>query len=289
MPHTSVIRRRASDSATRRARQGCANRITAVLARLERQILAEREFYLFGNCNQFRMEVAVSLEARRDASTLLPDSGDRQLHDFLPSATVLLVRAGDRPVGTVTLFVDGPMGLPLDDSCRGLLDPMRCGARRIAEIGMLGVAADLAPAATRCVVMHLVKVAWICARRLEETSDVVAGIDPGHVGLAARFLMVPMTEVWSGLLPVRLDAGESELAFLGRYAGLSGDRDLDLFMRREEGWLIDWLKERRRTLSEPVLLALLRDRRVSFAALDVEKRHALEDAYLAYDLNEVLS
>ncbi len=288
MAHSGVIGGRASDSATKRARRGGANRITAVLAALERDILAEREFCLFGNCNQFRMEVATSLESRRDAAGLVASSSSQPPHDLLPSSVVLLARVGSRPVGTIALFVDGPMGLPLDSSCRGLLDPLRCGGRRLAQIGVIGLARDLAPASLRCVVRHLIKVAWTCARHAEEATDIVAGIEPRQAGFSARFSMLPMTETWAGILPVRVDITESELAFLGRYAGLPGDRDLDLFLRSEESWLIDWLKERRRPLAELALLELLADRREAFAALGVEQRHAFEDSYLAYDLSEVL-
>jgi N-acyl amino acid synthase FeeM len=289
MPHSSIARGRSSDSATKRPRHGGGNRITAVLAALEREIIAEREFFLFGSRNQFSMEVATSLTSRRDAAALLPAPCERGVHDLLPSSLTLLVRAGERPLGTATLFVDGPMGLPLDDACRRMLDPLRCSGRRLVQIGDLALREELHPLAVRAVVMNLIKVGLICARRIDGATDIVAGAFARHRRFTTRFSMLPITEAWSGVLPVRVALEESELAFLGRYAGLPGHRDLDLFLRREEDWITDWLKERRRPLAEPALLELLSDRRKAFAALSVETRHGFEDAYLAYDLSAALS
>jgi hypothetical protein len=289
MPQSSLTAGRSSDSATWRRRRAGGSRITAVLAALEREVLASRELHVFGNRNQFEMEVAVSLRARRQAAGLLPRSCPRTLHDLLPSATVFLARAGRRPLGTLTLFCDGSMGLPLDAVCPRLLDPLRCGCRRIAQIGAVGLAPALAPAAARCLVTNLLKVTLTCARQLEEIGNLVAGIDPRQAGLAARYSMRPMSPEWSGLLPMHVDLEQSELGFIGRYAGLPGNRDLDRLMRRGQHQLVRWLRERRRPLEESVLLALIAERREAFVALSVEQRHAFEDAYLAYDLSEVLS
>jgi hypothetical protein len=289
MPHTSVIRRRHSESRGRKALRAKGNRITAILEALEREVAAGREHYIFGPLNAYHLKVATSLESRRNVAELCPSRAAGAIHDLLPDTTVILALCEGRPVGSVAVYLDGPLGLPLDGTCRRLLDPLRCAGRSQGQIGRLAVARDLPLETARSVMLHLFKAAYVAARVVEGVDDVVAAVEPRHARFAERFFFRPMTELWGGKLPLRLDFGESEMAFLGMYAGRAGDRDLDLFLRRDQEWLADWLRAKRRPLGEEALLTLLSERRGAFSALSVEARHAFEDLYLAYDLNEVLS
>ncbi len=289
MNSSSTVRRRDSSTEGSRRRRAAGNRLTAILARLEREVMGTAENYVFGALNEFRAEVACSAAGRRRALALLPQSGPSTVHDLLPGTTVFTAEKFGAAVGTVSVFTDGPLGLPLDVSCRRLLDPIRCSARRLVEIGDLAVSRELEAPAARTVAMHLIKLAYLTARYQETATDLVAAALPRHARFARRFLFRPMSGEWAGVLPLRLDIWQSELSFLGQYAGRPGDRDLDAFLRNDEEPALDWIRKERRALPEEDLLALLEERREVYARLPIETRHAFEDTYLAYDIGRVLS
>ncbi len=61
------------------------------------------------------------------------------LHQAVPGNLVFLARDERRVLGTVSLIMDGPMGLPMDDVYREELEPFRQQGRRIAEVSSLAV------------------------------------------------------------------------------------------------------------------------------------------------------
>ncbi len=61
------------------------------------------------------------------------------LHQAVPGNLVFLARDERRVLGTVSLILDGPMGLPMDDIYREELEPFRRQGRRLAEVSSLAV------------------------------------------------------------------------------------------------------------------------------------------------------
>lgn len=58
---------------------------------------------------------------------------------LLPEATVLVAYDGEQPVGTMTVTVDSPAGLPLDGDYPAELDQLRAAGRKLVDYGSLSV------------------------------------------------------------------------------------------------------------------------------------------------------
>ncbi|WP_375754367.1 hypothetical protein [Corallococcus exercitus] len=58
-------------------------------------------------------------------------------HLLLPSTVVLVAKVDDEVVGTVSLHVDSPLGIPLDKTFADVMGGLRAQGRRLAEVGAL--------------------------------------------------------------------------------------------------------------------------------------------------------
>lgn len=58
---------------------------------------------------------------------------------ILPSSFVLVAKKGDEVIGTISLQVDGVLGLPIDNAYGKEVDAIRAQGRRVAEVGALTV------------------------------------------------------------------------------------------------------------------------------------------------------
>ncbi|MBW2527188.1 MAG: hypothetical protein JRI23_23605 [Deltaproteobacteria bacterium] len=58
---------------------------------------------------------------------------------LLPEATVFIAYEGDQPVGTMTVTIDSPAGLPLDGDYPAELDRLRAEGLKLVEYGSLSV------------------------------------------------------------------------------------------------------------------------------------------------------
>jgi hypothetical protein len=93
----------------------------------------------------------------------------------LPEATVMCAWEGDQIVGTMTVTVDSPAGLPLDKDYPQELAALRSQGRKLAEFGSFAIV-------QRCWgdgVAQLLSIA--CARmalRIHHATDIVIGIHP---------------------------------------------------------------------------------------------------------------
>lgn len=103
-----------------------------------------------------------------------------------PETAVILGRCGGMITATTTVAVDGPNGLSLDDVCRGELNVLRSGGRRLVEIGLL---ADRSPRGGHAVtaLLHLMRHAFFYARLVAAT-DIVIGVHPHHARFYQRML-----------------------------------------------------------------------------------------------------
>jgi hypothetical protein len=60
-------------------------------------------------------------------------------HGVLPSSRVFVAKVRGQVVGTISLIVDSPLGLPMDDIYGTELSSLRRGGGRIAEVGALAI------------------------------------------------------------------------------------------------------------------------------------------------------
>ncbi|XXF78428.1 hypothetical protein P2318_01345 [Myxococcaceae bacterium GXIMD 01537] len=63
-------------------------------------------------------------------------------HLLLPSTATLVAKVGDTVVGTMSLHVDSPLGVPSDKTYPDVLQALRAQGRRVAEVGALCIARE---------------------------------------------------------------------------------------------------------------------------------------------------
>lgn len=277
MVKKSTSRRKAPSTARKAPARARTGRVTRALRALEAEVLGTPADGPLDPQGRLRLRVAADLAARRSALALLGRAAGATLHDLAPDATVLLAERDLRPIGTATVLLDGPLGLPLDallpESAAGLRRP----GRRLAEVRGLAIVPELGPDA-QTVLFGLLRAACLAARQVGQAADLATIAPESHAELYRRLGAEPVGRCGANAL-FRVELDRLDDGLFRRYAGPPG-------MDAEE--LAGWLAHNRQPLSEPDLLALLAERRAAFAALPPDQRHAFEDMYLAYDLQKVL-
>ncbi|MDC0666197.1 N-acyl amino acid synthase FeeM domain-containing protein [Nannocystis radixulma] len=89
------------------------------------------------------LQVAFTLLHEAYAERGLEPTGDKKMritpHHVLQESLVFVAYEGDRPVGTISVTCDSPVGLPLDKDYRAEIDRLRDAGARLAEVGSLAV------------------------------------------------------------------------------------------------------------------------------------------------------
>jgi hypothetical protein len=162
--------------------------------------------YRFGTADEYEIRVVSSPPERERAWALVYRAYREKgyaapneqglwygLHDALPRTTTFLVerRTEDRtaPVAAMTLFFDSPLHLPADDAYRLELDALRERGRTICEIGSLACM-ESDPRRGLVTLKHLFKLAYLVAWRLEQVTDLVITVNPGHASFYRRKLLL---------------------------------------------------------------------------------------------------
>jgi N-acyl amino acid synthase FeeM len=101
------------------------------------------------------------------------------------SAAITLIAndAAGETVGTLTLGLDGPAGLSVDDTYRSELDAVRGAGRRICELTRLAVDES---AHSKSVLAALFSQAFLMGRVLHRATDVFIEVNPRHVAFYKR-------------------------------------------------------------------------------------------------------
>lgn len=100
--------------------------------------------------------------------------------------TLLAEDAHGRAAGTMTLYFDGPRGLPCDAIFRGELDALRATGRRPVEVARLAIAPEHRQA--QLLLRRLINLNFIYAKRVKGFDDFVIEVNPRHVAFYRRFL-----------------------------------------------------------------------------------------------------
>ena len=100
-----------------------------------------------------------------------------------PSAVTLIARAGGATVGTMTVGLDGPGGLSVDESYGEQVSAARSQGRRVCELTRLALAKQ---ANTKTVLSSLFALAYGIASALHDVTDVFIEVNPRHVGFYRR-------------------------------------------------------------------------------------------------------
>ena len=97
----------------------------------------------------------------------------------LPSARVFVAREGDRVVGTVALFPDTPIGLPMDQVYREELAGIRARGVRLGEAGTLTVHRDYR-ASGAAILARLFRLLSLYAAEIARLDELVMVVAPHH-------------------------------------------------------------------------------------------------------------
>jgi len=112
---------------------------------------------------------------------MLPQPSGRRLglHHVLPSTKVVVAKAEDRVVGTITIVEDSCVGLPMDEAFGGELGRLRERGRRLAEGASLAAGrVDGVPGVA--IVVRLLRMAVLYAARIARRDELCFVVRPRH-------------------------------------------------------------------------------------------------------------
>jgi N-acyl amino acid synthase FeeM len=113
---------------------------------------------------------------------MAPHPSGRRVGIFnaLPSTRVFVAKDGDRVVGTIALFLDSAIGLPMDQVYREELNARRARGRRLGEAGTLAVHRDYR-ALGAAILARLFRMLGLYAARVARLHELVMVVSPHHV------------------------------------------------------------------------------------------------------------
>ncbi len=142
--------------------------------------------------HEFQIRSAVLQPTRRQAAALLARryTGRGYSPVGLPQEAsadrlTLVATMGERTVSTMTVRLDGPVGLAAEALFRHEVGALQRAGERLCEFGRL--ASEPQPHAAR-MLMALFQVGYLFADRLHRCDSVVMEVNPSHVGFYRRAL-----------------------------------------------------------------------------------------------------
>jgi hypothetical protein len=120
---------------------------------------------------------------------MLPEADGRKLdlRHALPSTRVFVAKAWPLVVGTVSLFQDSPLGLPLETEHLDAVSSLRRTGRRLAEVSHLAV--DVAnQTESLAVIMRLLRMVLVYAAEVAHLDELCLVVPPRYVDLCRRYL-----------------------------------------------------------------------------------------------------
>ena len=186
----------------------------------------------------FKIRLAHSTERVNSASMLVQRkyAGRGYLvNDFqkTPERITLMAFQDDKVIGTLTLGMDSPNGLQVEDLYQAEIRALRQAGRKIGELTQLAVAQTQA---SKLVLASLFHIAYIYGHVLLEYTDVVIEVNPRHVGFYKRMLgfvelgserMCGRVNAPAVLLRLGLDYVDKQIELLGgKHEGAQGERSL---------------------------------------------------------------
>jgi hypothetical protein len=120
---------------------------------------------------------------------MAPEASGRRVNirHALPSTRVFVACAPTRLVGTVSLFRDSVLGLPMDDLYRAELDLLRADGRQLAEVSHLATAPG-GRVIGLAVLMRLFRVMVLYAAEFAGLDDLCLVISPRHAAFYETYI-----------------------------------------------------------------------------------------------------
>lgn len=131
---------------------------------------------------EFKVRLATTEDRRKSASLLIEKMYSWRGYDSDevnrdPNRITLVAHQVDRVAGTVTLGLDGPKGLVVDELYKAEIDALRARGKKIAELTKLAVDQS---GASKSVLAALFHIAFIYAYHIHKYTDFVIEVNPRH-------------------------------------------------------------------------------------------------------------
>ena len=139
---------------------------------------------------EFKVRIAHNEDLRKSSSMLVEKmyswrGYDTDFEEKGFNKITLVAHQGDDIAGTVTLGLDGPTGIVVDELYKEEIDKLRAQGRRVAELTKLAVDAGVG---SKFVLAALFHIAFIYAFHIHKYSDFVIEVNPRHVPFYKRML-----------------------------------------------------------------------------------------------------
>lgn len=175
---------------------------------------------------EFKVRIATTEDRRKSASLLIEKmyswrgyEADALNRD--PNRITLVAHQENKVAGTVTLGLDSPKGMVVDELYKAEIDALRVRGRKIAELTKLAVDESNA---SKSVLAALFHIAFIYAFHIHKYTDFVIEVNPRHELFYKRMLgfnrigterMCPRVGAPAVLLHLDLDYIDQKIAELG--------------------------------------------------------------------------
>lgn len=160
-----------------------------------------------------------------------------------PERITLMAFQDDKVIGTLTLGLDSPKGLLVEDLYKTEIDILRQAGRKVCELTKLAVDQTHG---SKHVLASLFHIAYIYGRVIQGYTDVVIEVNPRHVAFYKRLLgfaefgserMCSRVNAPAVLLRLELDHVDQQIELLGGHSdSIKGERSLYpyFFAKRDE-------------------------------------------------------
>ena len=151
----------------------------------------------------------------------------------IPNKITLLSFDNEQISGTLTLGLDSPTGLAVDDLYKDKIDEIRNAGRKLCEITKLAVDQNVRSKRVLAALFHL---SYIFGRKINGASDFVIEVNPRHVLFYKRMLgfekfgdekICPRVNAPAVLLRLKLEYAEQRISALGgKMSAAAGEKSL---------------------------------------------------------------
>lgn len=198
---------------------------------------------------EFKVRLATTQERRQSASLLIEKMYNWRGYDAAalgqdPNKITLVAYQDDRVVGTMTLGLDRPGGMVVDELYKHEADRLRKEGRRICDITRLAVDRDIKSKSVLAALFHMT---FIYGHNIHNATDILIEVNPRHVLFYQRMLgfevfgeekLCPRVNAPAVLLRLDLAYADAQIIKYGGTAatGVAGSKSIYpyFFTRQDE-------------------------------------------------------
>jgi hypothetical protein len=184
-----------------------------------------------GSKQEFKVRLATTEDRRKSASLLIEKMYSWRGYEASslgqdPNKITLVAYQEEKVAGTLTLGLDSPKGMVVDELYKGEADFLRAQGRKPCDITRLAVDQDVKSKSVLAALFHL---SYIYGRNIHQGTDFLIEINPRHVPFYERMLgfrqfgeerVCPRVNAPAVLLRLDLTYADEQIV---RYGGVGAD------------------------------------------------------------------